>query len=220
MKKMRNFVPKMDRAMENKRETKNYKMPAIVWLKITDYMHPWLQHELGCALRIKEQKVVCVQHLPGARDILMEETVDDTTLDPKRTMGACLSDTRKNCYAAGLVLDPEVMERQYGVTQKQMDMLVPIECPKMCITKYGVLRPWTLDTTMSKSQAMAMQKLLRQAFWDAVSEFSKRYAREHEGEKYAQVEMIEAFCEETETPDLHVESMRREWQRRQKRQES
>ncbi|MDD6017084.1 MAG: hypothetical protein PUC18_12570 [Prevotellaceae bacterium] len=194
---------------------KTYKVPNIVWIKMTDYMHPWLQHELGCGARIQDQKVVCVQHLPGARDILRMEVWED--LMDKMPVGNAMSGTRKNCYCAGLDIDPSVMEREYGVTKELMDLFVPIECPKMCLTKYGVLRPWTLDMCMSKPQASAMQRLLRAEFWNAVDAFNERYAAEMDGEYYPAREMIEEFCRETETPDLYAEAIRREWQRRVKR---
>ena len=56
---------------------KSYKVPPIVWLRVTDYMHGWLQYELGGDARVRDQRVVCVQHLPGAREVLRMETVDD-----------------------------------------------------------------------------------------------------------------------------------------------
>ena len=57
---------------------KNYKLPAIVWLKTTDYMYGWLQHELGGTLRIGSQKVICIQHLKGSREILRMKSTEDT----------------------------------------------------------------------------------------------------------------------------------------------
>lgn len=196
-------------------ERKKYKLPAIVWLRVTDYMHGWLQHELGSELWIKDQRVVCVQHLPGARAVLRMETVEEL-MDP-RPVGNAMSDNWKNCIEAGLELDASVVERMYGITKEQMKLFVPIECPKMCLTKNGVLRPWTLDVNFGQRQASEMQRLLRGAFWDAVAEFDGSYARKMDGEKYPAVDMIEAFCAETETPDLYVAAMRREWQRRVKR---
>ena len=195
---------------------KNYKLPAITWLKVTDYLHGWLQYELGGAASVKGQKVICVQHLPGARSILKMETVDDTKIAPSMT-GISMSDTRKNCIEYGLKLDPEAVKKLYGMTKEQLKMYVPIECPKMCLTKNGVLRPWTLDVCFSQKQGTALQRLLRQEFWNAVEKFDAEYARQMDGMKYPAVEMIEEFCNETGTSDIHVDALRREWQRRVKR---
>ena len=194
---------------------KNYPLPAICWLKVTDYMHGWLQYELGGEARVKEQRVVCVQHMPGARDILRMETTEDTTA--QKPVDTAMSATLRNCIAAGLVLNADEVTQLYGINKEALQLFIPIECPKMCLTKNGVLRPWTQDTTFSHKQATALQRLLREAFWQAVAEYDRQYAREHQGEKYAQVDMIEAFCERTSTPDLYAEAMRREWQRRCKR---
>lgn len=194
---------------------KTYDLPPIVWLKITGYMHPWIQYELGGGAMIKDQKVVCVQHLKGARDILMMETEED--MMEKRPPGNVMSGMRYNCMAAGVGLDPEVMQKDYGITKEILRLYVPVECPKMCLTKYGVLREWRLSIGMRKDQASAMIDLLRREFWAAVSRFNDEYARQQQGRKYAAREMIEEFCEQTHTPDLYVEEIRREWQRRVKR---
>ena len=52
----------------------------------------------------------------------------------------------------------------------------------------------------------------------AVGDFNEDYAGKMGGREYPAVSMIEAFCEETGTPDIHVEAMRREWQRRVRRE--
>jgi len=197
---------------------KAYKTPPIVWLKVTDYMHAWLQYELGGGARIRDQRVVSVQHIPGARAVLRMETEEDI-MEPRRVLNA-MSGTRHNCLVCGLDLDPAVIEQTYGMTAATMKLFVPIEAPKMCLTKHGVLRPWTLDICLGKEQASAMQRLLRGEFWKAVDAFNLRYARKMEGRKYPQVDMIEAFCQETGTPDIYVDAMRREWQRRVKRGET
>ena len=194
---------------------KRYDVPPIAWLKVTDYMHDWLQYELGGGARIKDQRVVCVQDIPGARDILKMEAKED--LMDKEPVGNGMSATRRNCYMAGLDLDEEVMEKEYGVTRELMKLFVPIECPKRCLTKYGVLRQWTNDVGLSKEAASAMQRLLRQTFWEAVEEFDRKYARKMDGERYPAVDMIEAFCAETKTSEVYVDAIRREWQRRVKR---
>ncbi len=197
---------------------KIYEIPPIVWLKMTDYMHGWLQWELGGGARVKDQKVVCVQHLPGARAILRMETMEDLELGPMK-VDKSMSATRKNMLEAGLVIDESVVEREYGLTKDLLKLFVPVECPKMCLTKYGVLRRWTLDVNLGKQQAGELQRLLRAAFWQAVDDFNTEYARKMDGQKYPAVDMVEEFCMMTETPDTYVEAIRREWQRRRKRLE-
>lgn len=203
---MINFAVKME---------KNYKIPPITWLRMTDYMHGWLQHELGGGARIKDQRVVCVQHLPGAREVLRMETVED--MMEKMPAGNAMSGTRKNCLCAGMELDAGVIEREYGMTKELLKLYVPIECPKMCLTKNGVLRPWTLNVCFGKEQATALQKLLRREFWKAVEEYDAEYARKMDGRKYPAIDMVEDFCMDTDTPDMYTEAIRREWQRRCKR---
>ena len=194
---------------------RTYKAPPVVWLRMTDYMHGWLQHELGGAARIQDQRVVCVQHLPGAREILRMETFEDVM--DHAPVGNAMSATRKNCLCAGLSIDSTVIEREYGLTSEGLSLYIPIECPRMCLTKSGVLRPWTLDVCFGKEQSTAMQRLLRHEFWKAVEDFDKEYAREHGDRKYPAIDMIEGFCAKTETPDLYIDAIRREWQRRVKR---
>jgi hypothetical protein len=194
---------------------KNYKLPAVVWLKMTGYTHGWLQNELGGGAKIREQRVVSVQHLPGAKEVLRMETVED--MMERKPVGNVMSATRKNCIDAGLIIDATVTKKMYGITQEQLELFVPIECPRMCLTKNGVLRPWTLDVCLGREQAAALQRILRAEFWKAVDSYDREYARKLGGRKYPAVDMIEAFCVDTKTPDLYVEEMRREWQRRQKR---
>lgn len=194
---------------------RKYKLPAIVWLRITDYMHGWVQYELGGAAMIGDQRVVSVQHIPGARRILRMETYEDI-LSPGNT-GKSMSATRYTCVSAGMNIDATATEELYGVTKEELQLYVPIECPKMCLTKNGVLRPWTLDVGLSRKQATAMQDLLRNEFWKAVETYDHEYARKMGGKKYPAVEMVEEFCADTETPDMYVDAIRREWQRRVKR---
>lgn len=195
---------------------KNYELPAVVWLKVTDYMHAWMQHELGGSARIRDQRVISVQHLPGAREVLRMETVDDMELCPSK-VGSAMSSRRRNMLAVGLELDRGVMEKEYGMTPELMKLFVPVECPKMCMTGNGVLRPWTLDISMGRQQAGEMLRLLRAAFWRAVEDHDAAYARQHEGIRYPAVDMIEDFCVKTGTSDVFVDAIRREWQRRVKR---
>ena len=194
---------------------KNYKAPPVAWLKITDFMHGWVQKELGGGARIRNMRVVSVQHIPGARNVLKMETVEDM-MERKPVVNA-MSATRMNCISAGMELDASVIEKMYGITEDSLKLFMPIECPKMCLTKSGVLRPWTLDVCFGKDQATALQRLVRTAFWNAVEEFDAAYSRKCHGRRYPAKEMIEDFCVESETPDLYVDAIRREWQRRMKR---
>lgn len=191
---------------------KTYKSPAIVWLKVTDYMHGWLDYELGGAAMVKGQKVLSVQHLEGAREVLREMETDDDLVN-QEPLGSAMSATWRNCLESGMRFDPEAIRSTYGITREGLKLFMPIECPPLCLTKNGVVRPWTLDTCFGARQAAAMQKLLRKVFWDAVADFDREYARLLEGKKYPAVDMIEAFCRSTRTPDLYVETIRREWQR-------
>lgn len=193
-------------------DNKTYKMPPIAWLKVTDFMHGWLQHELGGGAKIGEQRVVCLQHLPGAKDALRMETEED--LMDKKAVGNAMSATRRNVVSLGLSLDREVMEQHYGVTAEQLKQFVPIECPKRCLTKCGVLRDWTNDVGFGREQASALQRVVRAGFWQAVETFNASYALRMEGERYPAIEMVEAFCKETGTSEVHSEAIKREWNRR------
>lgn len=197
-------------------KAKNYKQGAVTWLRMVEYMHGWLSWELGCEVRAHDRRVLSVQHLEGAREVLRMQTVED--MMEKQPLGIALSATRRNCFDAGLRISPETMRDEYGVTKEALDGFVPIECPKMCLTKNGVLRPWTLDVCFGKDQARQLQKLLRAEFWKAVDEFDREYAEQEEGRKYPAREMVEEFCAETRTPDMYVDEIRREWQRRKKRE--
>ena len=195
---------------------KNYKLPPIVWLKVTDFMHGWLQWELGGGARIGEQRVICVQHLPGARAVLRMETTDDVELRPMKIQNA-MSGNRKNMLAAGMAIDADYIEREYGMTREAMQLFVPVECPRLCQTKNGVLRPWTLDVSLGREQSRALLRVVRSAFWQAVETYNRVYARDLGGTKYSAIDMVEAFCKETDTPDIYAEAIKREWNRRVKR---
>lgn len=192
---------------------RNYELPPIVWLKMTDYMHGWLQSELGGGAMVKGQKVVCAHHLPGVKEALRMETVDDIELGPTKINNA-MSGSRKNMLEAGMALDAGLIEREYGLTPALLRLFVPVECPKMCLTKNGVLRRWTLDVSLGRQQASELQRALRAAFWQAVEDFNAEYARKMKGAYYPQADMVEDFCAKTDTPDIYVDAIRREWQRR------
>lgn len=203
---------------------KNYKTPVVTWLKVTDYMHGWLQRELGGGARIGGKRVVSLGHLDGAHDVLRMETTDDVAGDdPERLEQgpACrkgtMSATRWCCIDAGLTLDARTVERLYGINREELALYVPIECPQKCLTRNGVLRPWTTYTCFGRQQTTALQQLLREAFWQGVAEYDREYARRQGSSDYPAIDMIEAFCRDMDTSDLYAEALRREWQRRAKR---
>lgn len=197
---------------------KTNNIPVIVWLRVTDYMQAWLQRELGGETMVGEQHVISLQHLQGFKDTLKMETVKDTKLC--QPVANSMSAMLHNCINTGLEIDPDTILKEYGMTRQVMEMFVPVEAPKLCMTKDGVLRPWALDVAMGREQAAAVQRLIRREFWQAVESYNKQYARQHHRKNYPAAEMIEAFCAETGTPDTYAEAMRREWQRRVKRSQT
>lgn len=196
---------------------KSFKMPAIAWLRVTEFLRGWLDYEFGSKVMVNGRRVVCLQHMDGVRDILRMETVDDTDLSPDLPVELSLSASRYGLISAAMTLSPEATERMYHLSPEQMQQFVPIEVPRVRLTEEGLLRPWGGDAMFGEHQAKALLRLLRHCFWEGVERFARRYARQHEGEKYAQEDMIVAFCRMTKTSDIHVEAIRREWQRRCKR---
>ena len=194
---------------------RRYKTPVVAWLKVTDYMHDWVQNELGGAAMIKEQRVVCILDLPGVRDIMKKETVNDSPADADISFG--MSAAKYNRVDAGIRMDPLYTKKKYGLTDDALKLYIPIECPKMCMTEEGVLRPWSSETGFSREQSGLLLKVMRQEFWRAVAMFDSNFATSKHGERYTAKEMIEAFCAATHTSDVYLEAIRREWQRRIKR---
>lgn len=190
-------------------------MGAICWLKVTDYMRGWMRKALGCGTKIGKEPLISLYQIMGAKEVL-GIGIDDE-LPEHGTPGNAMSATWRCALEMGLEYDPVTMECMYGVTEETLQQYLPIACPPTAMTVDGIMRAWTNDTCFGREQTIALQKLLREAFWTAVGQYSEWYAQEHTGEKYAQVEMIEAFCKETKTDDMYVEAMRREWQRRNKR---
>jgi hypothetical protein len=196
---------------------KSTKMPAIAWLRVTEFIRGWLDYEFGSKVMVNGRRVVCLQHLDGVRDILRMETVDDMELSPDLPVDLSLSASRYGLISAAMTLSPEAAERMYHLSLEQMQQFVPIEVPRLRLTQEGLLRPWSGDAMLGDAQAKTLLRLLREAFWEDVERFARRYAIEHEGERYAQEDMIVAFCKMTRTSELHIEAIRREWQRRCKR---
>lgn len=176
-----------------------------------------MSYELGCKAMVCGQRVVCLQHMDGIRDVLRMETVADIELSPDAPVGLSLSARRYSMLQSAMTLNPEAVERIYHINREQLQQFVPIEVPRLRLTEDGLLRPWGGDAMLGDEQAKELLRLLRHYFWEDVERFARRYEREHEGEKYAQEDMIAAFCQETKTSELHIEAIRREWQRRVKR---
>ena len=194
-------------------------MPAIVWLRVTGFLSGWLDYEYGSKVMVNGRRVVCLQHLDGVRDVLRMETVDDMELSPDLPVELSLSASRYSMLQAAMTLSPEVTERICHLSPEQLQQFVPIEVPRVRLTTDGLLREWRGDAMLGDEQAKELLRLLRQAFWEDVNEFARLYAQQHEGERYAQEDMIAAFCQMTRTSELHIEAIRREWQRRCKRAE-
>lgn len=188
---------------------------SISWLRITEYLQGWLRTTFGGGKLVKGQKVLSVYDVEGIGEAMMMP-VDDH-MPHHGTPGNSISATWYNALYAGVAVDPGAIKAEYGVDRETLRQYMPIACPRKAVSEDGIVRPWTGDTCFGMQQAKVVQRLLREAFWRAVLEFSKEYAREHTGEQYAQVEMIEAFCRATGTDEINVEAIRREWQRRQKR---
>jgi len=197
---------------------KNLKSPIVVWLRVTDYMHGWIQSDMVGEVRVGEQRVVCLQHLPGVREVMKMRTAPDES--SRNKIPNAMSAMRHNCLSAAIEMDADWVKKEYGVTADQLELYVPVECPDMCVNSEGVMRPWLPDVSFSHAQASELQRVLRSAFWQAVARFNHQYARQMNGKRYAAVDMIEAWCTHTHTPDTYVDAMRREWQRRVKRGET
>lgn len=190
---------------------------TICWLHVTDYMRGWMRNALGGTFVVRNEPVLSIRHLDGMERAFRMET--DNTIPADGIPGNAVSSTWYNALVAGMNIDPVTMEREYGVTEEMLRQYVPVLCPAMAISQDGILVPWTGDVCFGKQQTVAIQRLLRVAFWRAVALFSIGYADEHP-EGYPQVEMVESFCRQTGTDDLYVEPIRREWQRRLRRMKS
>ena len=175
-------------------------------------MHEWLFREFGGTVRLYGKPVISISHLPGAREILRQQTQNDVTDDA--SLRWSLSAMRMDGLQAGVDIGPKTVESLCGVTPETLQAFVPIECPRMALTVNGVLRPWSRVTSFGQSQAFALIKLLRAAFWQAVEEYEKHF-KWPAGEQHTAIAMTESFCQDTGTPDIYADDLRREWQRQQ-----
>ena len=185
----------------------------MAWLKMPGYMIAWLEGEYGGSIERHGHKLLSTNHLPNVRRIMKQETEEDIMVSSEEWQS--LSQTRMNCIQTGLSLNPEAMAAWMQVDTKQIAQYVLMECPRLALTKNGVLRPGTRDTAFSRRQARLLQAELQKAFWNSVNTYDAHYAETHEGH-YPAVDMVAAFCEETGTDEVYIQEIRREFQRKRK----
>ena len=193
---------------------KNNGQPAMAWLKMPGYMIAWLEGEYGGSIERYGHKLLSFHHVDGVRRVLKMETEDDTMVCSPEWQS--LSQTRMECIQAGMGLNPDAIEAWLGVSPKQLAQYVLVECPHLALTQNGVLRPWTRDIAFSRPQARRLQAELQRLFWSGVDAFDARYADAHP-DYYPAVEMVTAFCDETGTEEIYIQEIRREFQRKRKR---
>ncbi len=191
-------------------------MEHICWLRVTDYMRGWTRMVLGTRYRVHELPVIQVKGLDGASEVLAMSVSEE--LPGIGVPGNAMCDTWHAALEAGLEVDAWGMEREFGITREVMDQYLPVLCPDVAVDEDYITHPWTSDTCFGREQAIALQRLLRDAFWSAVDNYASDYKRAHSDAKYAQIDMLESFCKEYKSDDTHIDAMRREWQRRQKRE--
>lgn len=186
-----------------------YPTPAVAWLSITNYMHEWLFHEFGGAVRLNGKQVLSIAHLPGAKELLRMQTQDDV-MNEVPTLWS-LSAMRMDFLQAGVTLGVKG-DGGLEMSKEKLDTFVPVECPKMALTQNGVLRPWSRVTSFGQKQAFALIKMLRSEFWKTVADYEKQF-KWPAGTPRTTIAMIESFCQDTGTPDIYTDDLRREWQR-------
>ena len=187
-----------------------YPTPSVAWLQITGYTHDWLYHEFGGSILLHGKQIVSIAHLPEARKILRMQTQEDIMGESPNRIS--LSAMRMDCLQLGCSIGPKSMQDNFKITTEQLNLFVPIECPRMALTKYGVLRPWDRTTAFGKEQANSLLNFLRRAFWQAVAEHEQALTEKGQKPETA-IKLIESFCQETGTSDVWVSDLRREWQR-------
>lgn len=190
--------------------TTTYPTPAVAWLYMTEYTHDWLFNEFGGNVALHGRKVISIHHLRGAREILRMETHEDV-LEPGNTRWA-MSAMKMDCMQLGIGIGPNNIKEQYGLTKEQLRLYIPIECPRMALTQYGVLRPWTRTTSFGRAQASELQKFLRESFWNAVAAYRDKLEASGNAPTTA-IQLVESFCEVNNISEVYLDDLRREWQR-------
>ena len=187
----------------------SFPTPPVAWLSLTSYMHEWLFSEYGGDIKLYGKPVLSIAHIPEAKELLRKQTQDDIMEDGQTRWS--LSAMRMDFLQHGVELG---IKGAGGLelTREQLGTFLPIECPKMALTPNGVLRPWTRQISFGQKQAFALTKLLRGEFWNAVGEYEKHF-KWPQGAEHTTIAMTEAFCQDTGTPDIYADDLRREWQR-------
>lgn len=191
-------------------------MKPICWLRITDYMREWARVALGSQKHVNGIPVLDILNLKGVRPALLMPTINE--LPGTGAPGNSMCDTWHAALSAGLEVDAWGMEREFGVTKETLEQYLPVACPDYAIAEDGAIHSWDNDTSFGKQQSTALLRLIRDAFWSAVDNHATQYKKSHLGTKYAQIDMLESFCKDYHINDMHLEAMRREWQRRCKRE--
>ncbi len=188
--------------------------PAMAWLWVPGYMIAWLEYEYGGALVYYGRKLLSTWQVSGMKAAMREPTLEDALMNTQEKLS--LSAQRMDCLQAGMQVNADTMATVFGMEARELALYVPLECPKMALTKLGVLRPWQRHIAFSRRQARSILALLQREFWGALAAYNEEYARTHEG-WYPAVEMVESFCDDTNTPEVFIAEIRREWQRKEKR---
>lgn len=205
--------------MNNPYPKNKFTMP-VTWLRMTEYTHDWLASCYGGKLSLYGKPILSIAHMPGVHRVLQMEVFEDMQdvapaqavhTEPKDVLS--MSAMRMDCLQNGCKVNPEAVGRICGLTREQLGAFVPVECPRMALTAFGVLRPWSRTTAFGRVQSNELIRLLRGAFWQAVSDYEARLREDGELPDTA-IELIEGFCKENGIGELYMEDLRREWQRK------
>lgn len=205
--------------MSNTPYPKNQHTMPVAWLRMTEYTHDWLARCYGGKLALYGKPILSVAHLPGVHKALQMEIFEDMQeVAPAQDKHSeakdvlSLSAMRMDCLQNGCKVSPEAIGRLCGLTREQLGAFVPVECPRMALTAFGVLRPWSRTMAFSRAQSNELIRLLRTAFWQAVTDYEARLREAGEMPDTA-IELIEGFCKENGIGELYMEDLRRQWQR-------
>jgi hypothetical protein len=191
-------------------------MKPICWLRITDYIRDWARVTLGTPMRVKNKPILDILSLEGIRPVLLLPAENE--LPGFKAFGNAMCDTWYAALTVGVEMDAWGMEKEFGITKATLDQYLPVLCPSYAVAENGAVRIWDSDTSFGKQQTTTLLRLIRDVFWSSVGKYATEYRKAHFGAKYAQIDMLESFCKDYHINDMHLEAMRREWQRRCKRE--